>query len=171
MSLDELVTARKINADQKAQILKKPALNAAIKQLEDQIVQYKKLLSEFNVSFAAEKAELVESLNASHKTQLEEKITAAKEEAAAAFQQKQETGLLLVSKFLQLAAQRRGEEHDPELDENKSIEALLHKVYLGNENAVSCMLKLVNGSEDTSSFQGERLTTTCKYLTTYITAC
>ncbi|WKT49126.1 hypothetical protein QSH57_014056 [Fusarium oxysporum f. sp. vasinfectum] len=41
-SLDELVESRIINNDQKAQILKKPALQAQLAQYEEQLVQYQK---------------------------------------------------------------------------------------------------------------------------------
>ncbi|KAK2928819.1 hypothetical protein FoTM2_011682 [Fusarium oxysporum f. sp. vasinfectum] len=43
-SLDELVESRIINNDQKAQILKKPALQAQLAQYEEQLVQYQKAL-------------------------------------------------------------------------------------------------------------------------------
>jgi len=159
-SLDELVATRKINADQKAQILKKPTLQASLAQLEEQIAQYKKFDQEYKARSQAEKAEFEKSFIDRASKELEEKLAAAKEEAAADALKEQESSLLLISKFLQLAAHRRGEEHDPTLDENKAIEGLLHKVYLGNENAVAAMTKIIQGSEDTTSFNGELLNTT-----------
>jgi len=161
-SLDELVASRKINADQKAQILKKPTLQASLTQLEEQIAQYKKFDQEYKARSQAEKAEFEKTFAERANKELEEKLAAAKEEAVADALKEQESSLLLVSKFLQLAAHRRGEEHDPTLDENKAIEGLLHKVYLGNENAVAAMTKIIQGSEDTTSFNGELLNTTCK---------
>ena len=57
MSLDDLVAARKINADQKAQILKKPQLQASLTQLEEQISQYKKFDQEYKARSQTEKVE------------------------------------------------------------------------------------------------------------------
>ncbi|RAL66318.1 hypothetical protein DID88_005988 [Monilinia fructigena] len=143
-SLDELVATRKINADQKAQILKKPSLQASLAQLEEQIAQYKKFDQEYKT-----------------KLQLEEKVNAAKESVAKEKDAEQESNLLLITKFLCLAALRRSPENDPNLEENKGIEGLLTQVYSGDEAAVAAMTKIIQGSEEACfSVNGEELTTT-----------
>jgi Flp pilus assembly CpaE family ATPase len=59
-TLDELVASKKINADQKAQVLKKPALQAQLKQYEDQVTQFRKVEKDLEDRFAVEKAHLIE---------------------------------------------------------------------------------------------------------------
>jgi hypothetical protein len=72
--------------------------------------------------------------------------------------------MLIVSQFLRLAAARRAEDVDQNLDENQALEGLLVEVYGGDENAVEAMKKLVSGSQDhVSSIHGDKLSTTCKY--------
>jgi hypothetical protein len=71
--------------------------------------------------------------------------------------------LLVLSQFLRLAAARRAEEADSQLDENLALEGVLLNVYSGDENAVATMLKLVQGAEEpTRSTSGETLKTTCE---------
>lgn len=162
-SLDELVATRKINADQKAQILKKPSLQASLAQLEEQIAQYKKFDQEYKTKLQVEKAEFEKTFNERASKELEEKVNAAKESVAKEKAEEQEGNLLLITKFLCLAALRRSPENDPDLDENKGIEGLLTQVYSGDEAAVAAMTKIIQGSEEVcTSVNGEELTTTCK---------
>jgi hypothetical protein len=166
MSLDALVAARKINADQKAQILKKPSLQASLAQLEEQITQYKKFDQEYKTRSQAEKAEFEKVHTERSEKQLAEAVAAAKAEAAAAAIEEQQSNLLLLSQFLRLAAARRAEEADSTLDENQALEGVLLSVYSGDETAVATMLKLINGSsENTYAVTGEKLQTTCKSTT------
>ncbi|KAF5874465.1 uncharacterized protein Bfra_004474 [Botrytis fragariae] len=160
-SLDELVATRKINADQKAQILKKPSLQASLAQLEEQIAQYKKFDQEYKTKLQLEKAEFEKTFNERASKELEEKVKAAKDSVAKEKAEEQESNLLLITKFLCLAALRRSPENDPELDENKGIEGLLTQVYSGDEAAVAAMTKIIQGSSEVcSSVNGEELTTT-----------
>ena len=163
MSLDELVAARKINADQKAQILKKPSLQASLTQLEEQIAQYKKFDQEYKARSQVEKAEFEKSFTDRTNKELEEKVTAAKKEAVFSAEQDQRAALLLLSQFLRLAAIRRGdEEADVNLDENKALEGVLSQVYSGDLKAVDAMVNLIQGSEKTTtSIASEPLKTTC----------
>jgi D-Tyr-tRNAtyr deacylase len=160
-----LVAARKINADQKAQILNKPKLQASLAQLEEQINQYKKFDQEYKARMQAEKAEFEKSFNEKASKELEDAVTAEKAEAVAEALKEQHNNLLLISQFLRLAAIRRGdEEADATLDENKALEGVLAKVYTGDEEAVQTMLKIIHGSSDkTVSVTSEVLSTTCKY--------
>ncbi|QSZ33847.1 hypothetical protein DSL72_005420 [Monilinia vaccinii-corymbosi] len=160
-SLDELVATRKINADQKAQILKKPSLQASLAQLEEQIAQYKKFDQEYKAKLQVEKAEFEKTFNERASRELEEKVNAAKELVAKEKAEEQEGNLLLITKFLCLAALRRSPENDPNLEENKGIEGLLTQVYSGDEAAVTAMTKIIQGSEEPCySVNGEELTTT-----------
>ncbi|KAH0542614.1 hypothetical protein FGG08_003022 [Glutinoglossum americanum] len=138
-SLDELIASRKINADQKAQILKKPSLQASLAQLEEQVAQYKKFDEEYQARIASEKA----ALEALHKEELEK----AKEEARLEAKKEEKESLLLLMKFLRLAAAKR-QTGDEDSDESKAFEGVLLQVYGGDANALATAEKLIHGSED-----------------------
>lgn len=154
-TLDELVAAKIINADQKAQVLKKPALQAQVTQLEEQLAQYQKVHEQYRGRATAEKAEWEKSL---------EKAKAdAVGEAKAEFAKSLRDNLLTLSQFLRLAAYRREEAKDPESDESQAIEGVLLAIYSGDDGAVASMLKLIEGSDDqVLSVPGEQLQTTCE---------
>jgi hypothetical protein len=163
LSLDDLVSARKINADQKTQILKKPQLQASLAQLEEQIAQYKKFDQEYKARLQAEKAELEKTHIEQAAKKLESAVSAAKAEAEASYAKELQSNLLLVSQFLRLAAARRSEEADAALDENMALEGVLLSVYSGDETAVATMIKLISGAdENVYAVTGEELQTTCK---------
>jgi len=157
-----LVAARKINADQKAQILKKPSLQASLVQLEEQVSQYKKIDQEYKVVLQAEKAEFEKTFTERASKELEEAVANAKAEAQGAAKKEQQENLLVLSQFLKLAAIRRGEDETAEREESKALEGLLAAVYEGNSNAVTAMLNLIQGSSEYISFNSEPLTITCK---------
>jgi hypothetical protein len=161
-TLDELVAARKINADQKAQILKKPQLQASLTQLEEQIAQYKKFDQEYKAKSQAEKAEFEKTFTDKASKELEEAVAVAKSEAESNALKEQKNNLLLLSQFLKLAAIRRGEDEAAELEESKALEGLLAQVYAGDATAVTAMLNLIQGSSETIvSVVGEALSVTC----------
>ncbi len=166
MTLDDLVAAKKINADQKAQILKKPSLQIQLAQIEEQIKQYTKFEHELNARAQAEKTELEKALTERANKELEEKVAAAKAEAAAQTEQELRDALLLLSQFLRLAAIRRADsEADVNLDENKALEGVLTLAYHGDSRAVEALFNLIRGSEKTTiSVNSEPLETTCKSL-------
>ncbi|CZR54044.1 uncharacterized protein PAC_03927 [Phialocephala subalpina] len=147
-SLDELVSAKLINADQKAQILKKPALQASLTQLEEQIAQYKKFDQDYKSATQAEKAEFEKSLTERANKELADAVAAAKLEAGLAAQKEQQDNLLLLSQFLKLAAIRRSEEEAAELEESKALEGLLGQVYTGDATAVAAMMNLIQGTSE-----------------------
>ncbi|KAN0110294.1 hypothetical protein V8E51_006681 [Hyaloscypha variabilis] len=160
-TLDELVAARKINADQKAQILKKPQLQASLTQLEEQIAQYKKFDQEYKARSQSEKAEFEKTFTDKASKELEEAVAATKAEAETNALKEQKDNLLLLSQFLKLAAIRRGEDEAAELEESKALEGLLAQVYAGDATAVASMLNLIQGSSDTiTSVMGEALSVT-----------
>lgn len=152
-SLEQLVDERVINADQKAQLQKKPALQAALAQYEEQLVQYQKIHEQYQTRAAAEKAEWAKTLE---KTKEE-----ALSEAKADFKNSLDAKLLVLSQFLRLAAYRREESQEPESDESQAIEGVLLAIYSGDENAVSAMQRLIEGSDDKIvSVPGDQLQTT-----------
>lgn len=162
-SLDELVTARKINADQKAQALKKPALQAQLSQLEDQITHYRKLDQDYQKRMAKEKQEL----EIAHT----EEIKKLKETCQA--QTQQETPnllkhhLLTLSRFLRAAAARRQREDD-DSEESKAFEGALLLVYGGDHSAVAAAEKLVEQSDDNiPSTEGVTLQVTCTFFSIF----
>ncbi|KAH0555892.1 hypothetical protein GP486_006163 [Trichoglossum hirsutum] len=138
-SLDELIATRKINADQKAQVLKKPSLQASLAQLEEQLAQYKKFDEEYQARIASEKA----ALETLHKEDLEK----AKEEARAQAKKEEKESLLLLTKFLRLAAAKR-QTGDEDSEESKAFEGVLLQVYGGDANALATAEKLIRGSEE-----------------------
>jgi hypothetical protein len=152
-----------INADQKQQIIKKPALQTQLAQYEEQLAQYIKVDEQYKTQAASEKAEF------------EKALEKAKEDAAAQVKEESDKdlrgSLLILSQFLRLAAYRREEAADPESDESQAIEGVLLAIYAGDEGAVSSMLKLVGGSSDQIlSVPGEQLDTTCKSTVYYSSA-
>ncbi|KAI1106357.1 hypothetical protein F4804DRAFT_301031 [Jackrogersella minutella] len=159
-SLDELVYEKIINADQRAQRLKKPQLESQLAQLEEQLAQFKKVDEEYRSRAVIEKANLEKSLNEKFEKEKSDAVNEIKEQAEAESKKTQHDSLLVLSQFLRLAAARRTEEADATLDENMALEGILLNVYSGDENAVSTMIKLIEGSEEkASSVAGELLET------------
>ncbi|OIW27197.1 hypothetical protein CONLIGDRAFT_417354 [Coniochaeta ligniaria NRRL 30616] len=160
-SLDELVAAKIINADQKAQVLKKPGLQAQLAQLQEQLTQYLKVDQEYRGRLTSEKAAFEKSLTEKLEKDHEAALVQVKDEAHKTLATTLHDNLLALSQFLRLAAARRAEEADSQLDENRALEGVLLNVYSGDENAVDTMLKLVQGAEEpTRSTNGDVLTTT-----------
>ncbi|KAG6016534.1 hypothetical protein E4U43_003573 [Claviceps pusilla] len=160
--LEELVISRVINTDQKVQIEKKPALQAQLTQMEQQLAQFQKVHEQYRSRAAADKAEWEKSLEKAKED--------AVSETKAGFQQSLKDSLLTLSQFLRLAAYRREEASEPESDESQAIEGVLLAIYAGDENAVSSMLKLVQGTDDkVFSVPGEELQTTYSVVKTLAT--
>lgn len=160
VSLDDLVANRKINNDQKAQVLKKPQLQSQMAQLEEQVAQYKKFDQEYQKRLSSER----ESLRAAHEAEIESVRTQVRQEAKAEAEQEARSNILVLSKFLRLAAARRQDtETDPESPERKALEGLLLMVYGGDDAAVSAAQKLITGSDErVLSTTHEPVDYTCK---------
>ncbi|KAF2836894.1 hypothetical protein M501DRAFT_938578 [Patellaria atrata CBS 101060] len=158
--LEELVASRKINQDQKAQILKKPGLQAQAKQYEDQLTQYKKFDEEYRSLIAKEK----ETLQSAHSTELEKLRDTLKAEAAIELQQALRDRLLTLSRFLKAAATRRQNQDDGS-DLSKGFEGALLLVYGGDAAAVAAAEKLIEGTDDPlTSTEGQLLSVTYKQI-------
>ncbi|KAK0704783.1 hypothetical protein B0H67DRAFT_360149 [Lasiosphaeris hirsuta] len=156
-TLDELVALKIINADQKASQLKKPALQAQLFQLEEQLAQHRKIEQEHRARIAEHEKALTDKFEKEKAELVAEIKEKAEAEASAALK----TNLLILSQFLRLAAARRAEDIDSTADENMALEGVLLHIYSGDENAVATMLKLVNGAdEQTHSTVGDLLQTT-----------
>ncbi|KAI1181688.1 hypothetical protein F5B17DRAFT_424084 [Nemania serpens] len=169
-TLDELVEAKIINADQRAQRLKKPQLEAQLAQYEEQLTQYKKVDEDYRSRSAAEKAALEKALTEKFEKEKAALLGELAQKDADA-KQSLHDNLLALSQFLRLAAARRSEEADAGLDENMALEGVLLNVYSGDEHAVSTMLKLIEGSSETTrSVGGDELQTTFSQVKAVATA-
>ncbi|EFX06081.1 hypothetical protein CMQ_4150 [Grosmannia clavigera kw1407] len=149
-TLEELVALKIINADQKAQHLKKPALLAQLAQLEEQYAQLKKIDSDYRLRLVTDKAEVTKTLTQKFEKEKAGAVLAATETAAADAEKHLQDSLLTISQFLRLAAARRADDQNSQLDENLALEGVLLQVYSGDENGVATMLKLVQGVEETT---------------------
>lgn len=134
-------------------------MESQVAQLEEQLAQYLKVDEEYRTRLTTEKEQL--------ESAFAEKLAAEKaevsEKADADSKKMLQNSLLLVSKFLRLAAARRAEAVEPLDDEGLALEGVLLHVYAGDQTAVDTMLKLVHGSdEQTNSTTGDLLQTTCK---------
>lgn len=145
-SLEDLVASKKINADQRAQVLKKPQLQAQLAQLEEQLAQWKKIDHEYQTKLSAER----DLLQSSHKQELEKLRDVVKAEVAAEEKNKLKQRYLTVSKFLHTAAAKR-QLDEPDTEERQAFEGVLLLVYGGDANAVEAIEKLVEGSDDVVS--------------------
>ncbi|EGC48111.1 conserved hypothetical protein [Histoplasma capsulatum var. duboisii H88] len=142
-SLDELVAEKKINADQKAQVLKKPSLQAAVFQIEEQINQYKQYGQYYEDRLSSQKIE-IEKAHKDELKVLKEKVAA---EILESVEKEFEQRLLVLSQFLRAAAAMR-RSGDETSSDSRAFEGALFQVYGGTEEAVSAMVKLINGTDD-----------------------
>ncbi|ETN44262.1 uncharacterized protein HMPREF1541_10813 [Cyphellophora europaea CBS 101466] len=150
-TIDELVASRKLNADQKNQLEKKPALRAQLVQLEEQVTQYRSFSQELEERFNREKSSLIES----HEAEIAQLKEEAANNAKAAESSNLEESLKIITHFLHAAASKRQSE-DPDSDEARAFEGALLLVYQGNESSLSTLRNLIQGSEDKiTDTQGE----------------
>lgn len=157
LSIEDLVASRKINADQKAQLQKKPALQSQLAQLEEQLAQYKKFEQEFQSKTTQEK----EILQKAHSEELEKLRDVIKREAALDVKKTFREQFLTLSRFLRAAAARRQFEDD-DSDLTKAFEGALLQVYGGDPSAVAAAEKLIEGSDEgVPSTEGVLLSVTC----------
>lgn len=144
VSIDDLVAVKKLNQDQKGQLLRKPQLQIQLKQLEEQLANYKSFGEEHEERFAREKAKLVDS----HKSEVEQAKHDALEEARITYEQKKEEDLLVLTQFLHAAASKRQTEA-ANTEEGRAFEGALLLVYQGNKMALTTLKNIVEGSEET----------------------
>ncbi|KAI2698706.1 hypothetical protein CBS147332_8498 [Penicillium roqueforti] len=142
-SLDELIEEKKINNDQKAQVLKKPSLQATVAQAEEQIGHYKQFAVQYEDRLAAQKAALVKA----HEAELEAVRNNAIADATEASKKALREHLYTVTKFLCAAAILR-RDGDTITTESRAFEGVLFEVYAGNQSAVNSLLKIAEGADE-----------------------
>jgi hypothetical protein len=141
--LDDLVANKKLNADQKAQILKKPALQAQLAQFEEQLTAFRSFAQELEDKFAKEKSGLTEAHEA--------EIAAVKEKASQETEKIKthavEDGLRVINHFLHAAASKRQSE-DVDSAESRAFEGTLLLVYQGNDASLETLKSLIYGTDE-----------------------
>lgn len=149
---------KKINADQKAQALKKPALQATIAQLEEQIGHYKEFTAQYEARLQSQKA----ALEKTHQEELEAVRAKAIADASETTSRVLREQFFTLTKFLCAAANTR-HAGDTESLESRAFEGVLFQVYGGNQSAVDSMVKLVDGADEkVVTVEGETLELSCK---------
>lgn len=143
VALDDLVASKKLNADQKAQVLKKPALQAQLAQFEDQLTAFRAFAQELEDKFAKDKSSLTEVHEA--------EIAAVKEKASQETDKIKtdavEDALRVINHFLHAAASKRQSE-DVDSAESRAFEGTLLLVYQGNEASLETLKSLVYGVDE-----------------------
>jgi hypothetical protein len=157
-SLDDLVSSKTINNDQKAQALKKPSLQAELASLEEQVTKAKQMDAVHQEALAKER----ELFQAKHTKELDDMKEATEARVRVETEKELRTKFLTFGRFLKAAAARR-QETEEELDlEGKAFEGVLSNVYTGDVTAVEAIEKLINGSDEkVRDYTGE-LDVTCK---------
>lgn len=156
---------KKINADQKAQALKKPSLQAAVTQIEEQLGHYKQFAAQYEEKLAIQKEALDQqkaALDKIHQEELAAVRANALADATESTSRVLRENLFEVAKFLCAAANmRRAGDETPE---GVAFEAVLYQVYAGNQDAVTSMVKLIEGAdEQIQGLEGETLDLTCRW--------
>jgi hypothetical protein len=158
VSLDDLTALRKINADQKAQALKKPQLQAQLASYEEQLSIFKTLDAEYHGQITRE----LDALRASHAEELKAAREEARVEALRGAEMETKLRLHSFSRFLAAAANRRNIGEDSS-DTGRAFEGALLLVYGGDKNAVEATLKIIDGAEEkVMSVDGTPVDVTCK---------
>lgn len=161
-TIEQLLSAKIINADQKRQVDNKPALEAELARYEEQLAHVQKLDDEWRGIVASAKFDTEKHLTEKFEQEKAEAVAEAKAKVEAEAQKSLEDGFLVLSQFLRLAAHRRGEAPESTEDEDMALEGVLLSVYAGDRTAVDSMIKLYKGTDDvTTSVAGEPLQTTC----------
>ncbi|EFW22442.1 conserved hypothetical protein [Coccidioides posadasii str. Silveira] len=143
VSLDDLVTSKKINADQKAQVLKKPVLQENIASIEEQLSQFKQYGAYYNDRLEKQK----EELDKAHKEELDSIKQDVVAETLQAAEKDFRERLLTLSKFLRAAAAMR-RSGDETSSDSRAFEGSLFQVYGGTPEAVDAMNKLIQGADE-----------------------
>lgn len=162
-TIPQLIAAKIINADQKRQVDNKPALEAELARNEEHLAQVLKLEEEWRATLTQAQQDVKQTLTEKHEEELAEAIAEVKAQAEAEAKQTLEDGFLVLSRFLRLAANRRQEAEFSTEDRDLTTEGILLSVYAGDQSAVDVMVKLYQGTDDTTrSIDGTPLETTCK---------
>lgn len=134
---------KKINPDQKAQVQKKPQLEAQLAQLEEQSKNYTELTADLEARFDKEKA----TLTAAHEAEIEKLKEENSQSSTTSTASKVKEALHVTCQFLHAAAFQR-QRDDVEESEKQAYEAVLFHLYQGNATALETLTKVVEGQED-----------------------
>lgn len=134
---------KKINADQRAQLSKKPQLEAQLAQLEEQQKNYTELTADLELRFEKEKASLAEA----HEAEIEKLKEENNQSSSTTATSKVKDALHVTCQFLHAAAYQR-QRDDVEESEKQAYEAVLFHLYQGNSTALETLTKVVEGQED-----------------------
>lgn len=134
---------KKINADQKAQVQKKPQLEAQLAQLEEQQKNYAELTADLEARFDKEKASLTEA----HEAEIEKLKEESTQSSTTSTASKVKEALHVTCQFLHAAAYQR-QRDDVEEIERQAYEAVLFHLYQGNATALETLTKVVDGQEE-----------------------
>lgn len=156
-SLDDLVAAKKINNDQRAQGLRKPVLVAQRDEFSEQLKKYEKFVDDYEEKLVRQR----ESLASTHTTAVEAIRAEVTQEVKKEMEVEFKRRLLTLTRFLKAAAGRRA--LDEETEESKAFESVLCGVYAGDAAAVDCAESLVNGSEEKVPEYTGPVNVTCEY--------
>jgi hypothetical protein len=160
VSVDDLVAQRKINADQKASILKKPQIQQQLATYEEQISQYRKFDTEYQAQLHKQKDELTSQ----HQKEVHKLKEELQEQGKTSGVSELRDKLLILSCFLRLAAAKRGVPEEADTDEGHAFEGALLGVYGGDDKAVETALKLIEGTDEmVPSVEGPLTSTSCKF--------
>lgn len=160
ISLDELVAQKKLNADQKASLQKKPQIQQQLAELQEQISQYRKFDADYQSQLAKQKAELEEKHD-KETAGLRQSLQASDVEAGT---KELKSKLLVFSQFLRCAAAKRLDEANQNTPESRAFEGALLYVYGGDDVAVDTALKVIEGSDEmVPSIEDETLGVKCKF--------
>lgn len=144
VSLDELVAQKKLNADQKASLQKKPQIQQQLAELQDQVTQYRKFDADYQSQLSKQRAELEEK----HERETAELRDSLQASGLETGKKELKSKLLVFSQFLRCAAAKRVDEANQNSAESKAFEGALLYVYGGDELAVETALKVIEGSDD-----------------------
>ncbi|EME48294.1 hypothetical protein DOTSEDRAFT_78332 [Dothistroma septosporum NZE10] len=157
VSVDDLVAQRKINNDQKAQLLKKPVLQAQLQDLNERYQHYRSFDTEYQTKFSKQR----EELTSQHEKSLEKIKEEARVEALSSSASELRKKLLTFSQFLRAAAAKRTIEEEADTDESRAFEGALLLVYGGDQKAVETAVNIIEGaSERVPSIEGIELPVT-----------
>lgn len=143
VALDDLVASKKLNADQKAQVMKKPALQAQLAQFEEQLTAFRAFAHELEDKFTKEKSSLTEAHEAEVATVKEKAMQESEKIKTHAV----EDGLRVINHFLHAAASKRQSE-DVDSAESRAFEGTLLLVYQGNDASLQTLKSLIYGTDD-----------------------
>ncbi|KAK4632650.1 uncharacterized protein CLAFUR5_03638 [Fulvia fulva] len=154
VSVEDLVAQRKINNDQKAQLLKKPQLQAQVQDLTERYQHYRSFDSEYQTKFTKQR----EELSSQHEKALEKIKEEARVEALSSSASELRKKLLTFSQFLRAAAAKRAIEDETDTDESRAFEGALLLVYGGDQKAVETAVNIIEGAgERVPSVEGIEL--------------